>query len=229
MTAPVSFVQRTAEVAGLMATRPLMRALNFHSTSTWGAKVLETQLEHCSRHFSTANEEELDTYLVSGQWHKPKPPMILAFYEGYRNGYDVILPLLQRYDLVGWFFVITGFVETEPEQQFSFANRHGIGLEVGEYPDDRCALSWDELREIDQSHVVACHASTHEELAPMDSATQQVEIIGSQRLFEEQLGHPVRSFVSRSGPPYGEDPAVDRLIREAGYQIVFSNYRIQKI
>ncbi len=98
------YARRAAEISELLATCPLLHAINFHNTSRDSAGVIEKQLELCGRHFSTVNEDDLDTYLGTGLWHKPKPGMILAFYEGYRNGYDVILPLLEKYRLTGWFF-----------------------------------------------------------------------------------------------------------------------------
>jgi peptidoglycan/xylan/chitin deacetylase (PgdA/CDA1 family) len=223
------FATQAAEVSGLLATQPLVRAINFHNTSRDSAAVIEKQLELCSRHFSTVNEDDLDLYLNTGLWHKPKPGMILAFYEGYRNGHDVILPLLERYRLTGWFFVITGFIDASHHDQLQYANKHGIDMVSREYDDGRYALSWSELREIDHSHVVASHALSHEELAPMDDAARLAEVVGSQETFVRNLGHPVRTFVSRGGPAYGEHDATDRLIDAAGYQFVVSNFRIQRI
>lgn len=223
------FTERAAAVGDLLATRPLIRALNFHNTPRAQAAHFERQIEHCSRHFSSVNEQELDAYLSTGRWNKSKPGMILAFYEGYRNGYDVILPLLERYGLVGWFFVITGFVESLPAEQLAFAKRHGIGMVTNEYADGRYAMTWSELREIDRSHVVASHALSHLRIAPMEQEMRKMEIVGAQHTFEKHLGHPVRSFASRSGPSYGEHAPSDRLIDTAGYQFVISNFQIQRI
>ena len=47
--------------------------------------------------------------------------------------------------------------------------------------------------------------------------------------FQENLGHPVRTFVSYGGPAYGAHAATDALITKAGYQFVFSNLRIQRL
>ena len=63
----------------------------------------------------------------------------------------------------------------------------------------------------------------------MDADAQAVEIVGSHRLFEQHVGHPAGTIVSRAGPPCGEDPATDRLIKMAGDEVVFSNDRIQRL
>ena len=47
--------------------------------------------------------------------------------------------------------------------------------------------------------------------------------------FGKHLGHPVRAFASLTGPAYGENAETDRLVDAAGYQFVFSNFRIQRI
>jgi peptidoglycan/xylan/chitin deacetylase (PgdA/CDA1 family) len=229
MTSNQEYETRSEEIGELLATKPLIRAINYHNTSPERAHIFGRQLERCSRHFSSVSEDDLDRYLQTGEWHKDKPGVILAFYEGYRNGYDVVCPLLDRYGLTGWFFIITGFVDTAPAEQLAYATEHGIGIESREYDDGRYAMSWDELRDLDRSHIVASHALSHEEIAPMTREQREAEVLGSQRTLTRELGHPVRTFVSRGGPAYGENAPTDRLIDEAGYQFVVSNFRIQRL
>jgi peptidoglycan/xylan/chitin deacetylase (PgdA/CDA1 family) len=224
-----SFTHRATEVGQLLATRPLIHAVNFHATPQTRAAEYIRQLEHLSRHFTAVNEQDLDAYLMSGRWHKPKPGVILALYEGYRDHYDVFLPLLRRFGLIGWFFVITEFVKATPAQQVAFAAGHDITTVPNEYTDGRVAMSWDELRQIDQSHVVASHARSHTQLSILDTAAMESEVLGSQGDFKLFLGHPVRTFVSYGGPAYGENATVDRWINAAGYQFVFSNFQIQRL
>jgi hypothetical protein len=66
-------------------------------------------------------------------------------------------------------------------------------------------------------------------LSQFEPAKRREEIVGSQDEFRKHLGHPVKSFVSLTGPPYGEDATTDTLVREAGFEFVFSNFRIQRI
>jgi peptidoglycan/xylan/chitin deacetylase (PgdA/CDA1 family) len=136
---------------------------------------------------------------------------------------------LEEFGLVGWFFVITGFVKALPVAQLQFAQEHDIGMATREYSDGRYALSWSELQEIDRRHVVASHARSHVLLAPLDEAAREHEVLGSQQDFEEHLGHRVRSFVSYGGPEYGTHRPTDALINRAGYQFVFSNLKIQRL
>lgn len=230
MTGPAEvFAQDSAMVAELLASRPLVRALNFHNTPRTRQAELDRQLAHCARHFSPVDEDDLERLLTTGEWRKPKPGMILAFYEGYRNGYDVVLPLLAKHGLTGWFFIITGFVDAPVAEQLDYALAHDIGMETREYDDGRYALSWNEIRTLDEKHVVASHARSHRPIGLMDAASQRAEVIGSQSRLVSELGHPAKSFVSYGGPAYGEDAAVDALVDAAGYRFQFSNYRIQRL
>jgi peptidoglycan/xylan/chitin deacetylase (PgdA/CDA1 family) len=213
----------------MFATHPVIRAVNFHSTSRAKAGQYDQELAQYSRFFSSVNQDELDQYLVTGQWNKPKPGLIVSVYEGYRNGYDVLLPLLERHGFIGWFFVITGFIDAPVKDQLQFALGHDIDMLTREYPDGRYALTWDQLRELDKKHVIASHSRSHTQLSLLPSATREEEIIGAQQEFKKQLGHPVRAFASLTGPAYGENKLTDRLVAAAGYDFVFSNFRIQRI
>ena len=223
------FPKAAGQVGEGLRHKPLLRAINFHNTAQQNVDEFERQLAHGARHFSSLDEDDLDRYLATGRWHKSRRGLLLAFYEGYRNNYDVILPLLERYGLTGWFFIITGFVDCPVHEQLDYVDPHDIGMSTREYPDGRYALSWDEVRSIDQRHVVASHALSHWLIAPMSESARRAEIVGSQATLTRELGHPVRTFVSRGGPAYGDHAPSDALIDEAGYQFVVSGYGIQRL
>ncbi len=229
MTSPVTFPERAAEIEALFATHPVIRAVNFHNSSKTKIDEYDRQLAHYSQFFTSVNQEDLDAYLRDGTWTKPKPGLIVSIYEGYRNGFDVLLPLLEKHGLVGWFFVITGFINSAIQDELPFALGHDIDMLTREYPDGRYALTWNELREIDQKHVIACHTRSHQKLSLKSPAALRDEIVGSQEQFRKHLGHPVRAFASLTGPAYGEHAPTDRLVDAAGFDFVFSNFRIQRI
>ncbi|MBV9912412.1 MAG: polysaccharide deacetylase family protein, partial [Sinobacteraceae bacterium] len=149
--------------------------------------------------------------------------------EGYRNSSEVLAPLLDRYGFVGWFWLITGFLNSPVPQQRDFAEHHDIDMQTHEYPDGRYALTWQEVRLLSRRHVMACHSRSHTLLAPLSPEQQREEIVGPQADFRRELGRPARAFVSLTGPAYGENVVTDRLIDEAGYELVLSNFRIQRI
>ncbi len=229
MNRPSTFGERVIELSESFATHPLIRAVNFHSTSRAQVERYDRQLEHYSRSFSAVNEDELQEYLVTGNWRKSKPGLIVSVFEGYRNSYEVLTPLIEKHGFVGWYWVITGFINTPIPDQLTYAEHHDIDMLTHDYPDGRYALTWDELRQLGKKHVIACHTRSHTLLSGLDVATRREEVIGSQEEFKKHLGHPARSFVSLTGPAYGEDANTDDLIHAAGFEFVFSNFRIQKI
>lgn len=224
-----AFNRSAAEFESALTSNPVIRAVNFHSTPRARVAEYREQLAKLSHAFSPVTEDDLDQYLAAGRWQKPKPGVIISVYEGYRNGFDVMLPLLEEFGLIGWFFIITGFLKTPPAGQLEYALSHSIDMATRDYPDGRYALSWDELRQLDRRHVVASHARNHVWIDTLDAAARESEVVGSQRDLTEQLGHPVRSFVSYGGPAYGAYASTDPLIDAAGYQFVFSNMRIQRL
>ena len=226
-----AFIDRATEQEALFRDRPLIRVVNWHNTPRSNAARLEGELAHYSQTFTSVNEAELRGYLQTGQWSKPKPGMIPVFYEGYRNGYDVVAPLLEKYGFIGWYFIITEFIKGPAPDQVTYAKGHHIGMQTREYPDGRYALNWEEIRELSKKHVIASHARNHSELSTLTEEVRRAEIFGSQDDFRKNLGRPVLAFSSLRGPAQNEHPEVDtaRLVQEAGYEFVFSNYRIQRV
>ena len=230
MSPTPTFAEEAKELGDQFATHPLIRAVNFHSTARVNADQYDKQFAQYAKFFTSVNEEELDAYLTSGRWHKSKPGLIVSIFEGYRNSYDVILPLIEKHGFIGWFWVITSYINAPVPDQLTFAASHHIRQLTREYPDGRYAMTWEELRQIDKrKHVIASHARSHTLLSALAPEVQYQEVVGSQEDFKKNLGHPVRGFVSLTGPPYGDAPAVDKLINEAAYEYVLSNYIVQRI
>ena len=224
-----TFDSRLAATEKAFGSHPPIRAVNFHSTPREKAAQYDKQLEGFSQRFSSVNEAELEEYLTTGKWHKSKPGLIVSVFEGYRNSYEVLNPLIEKHGFVAWYWMITGFLNAPVAEQLNYADHHDIDMKTHEYPDGRYAMSWDQIRELDKKHVICCHSRSHMLLADLDPATRREEVVGSQNEFKKQLGHPVRSFVSLFGPAYGENEVTDKLVDEAGYDFVFSNFKIQRI
>ncbi len=213
-------------VAAAFEAGAVIRTVNFHLTPEWRAAEYERQFALYAQYFDPVAAEDLDRVMATGQWHKSKPGLILAFYNGYRNNFDVARPLLDRHGLVGWFFVVTGFVNAE--DQWSFAADHNITRGTDETSGGRIALSWDEIAALDGSHVVASHTRTHSR-ASVDRERLWEEAYGSQHDIMHRLGHPVRAIAWNGGAAYGHHPAADQAVDAAGFQFVVSNFRIQRL
>jgi hypothetical protein len=77
--------------------------------------------------------------------------------------------------------------------------------------------------------VVASHTKTHSHIALDAKQDLEREIVGPQRDFERELGHPAKSFAWLFGSEYGVHGEADKYLHQAGYRYLFSNFKIQKL
>lgn len=123
--------------------------------------------------YSPLTLDELDAYL-SGRLELPPKPVVLTFDDGYRDTYEIALPVLKSY----------GFKST---------------LFIPAAEDDR-RLSWQELREMKAAGMeVASHSYSHRELAAMSPAEQLAEIVKSKEILDRNLGQDTKYFCYPNG------------------------------
>ena len=214
--------------AGFRASAPI-RVVNYHNTPAYRAADYDRELAMLAERFSPTREDDLAAFFDTGRWSAPKPGIIVALYNGYRDNFDVFRPLLERHGLVGWFFAASGYVSCAPSEQAAFAARNNLKTVPDEYADGRYALDWNELRMLDRDHVVASHTRNHARISETDAAAQESEIVGAQDDFRRELGHPVRSFAWLLSGTYGHSPLTDDCLRRAGYEFLFSNFKVQRL
>ncbi len=207
-----------------------LRALNFHITPRADASRYERRLRAVGERFSSVTEASLCRLVAGEPWQGARPPALLAFFEGTRDGYDVAAPLLEKAGLHGMFFLIPGFLDAPASEQRAFAAAHHIALAEGEYePHERVAMSWDEVRALEKrGHSVACHTMTHAEPRP-DTPIDKLreESVGALLRLEEELGHDVKTFTWLRGVPWGVEPRADRLLLEAGVEVLISTFEVE--
>jgi peptidoglycan/xylan/chitin deacetylase (PgdA/CDA1 family) len=219
-----------AELQALADGRYL-RLINFHNTTRARAAEYERQLRAAGERFSPVTEDDLLALLDGEPWTKPKPGLVPVLYEGYRNTYDVALPLVERAGLCAWFPVPSAFIDAPVAEQKAMAGRCDIGLVDEEPEDGRHAMSWDELRDAAaRGHAIICHTAHHRGFEHLDTdADLEREVAGSRARLEEQLDREIRGLAFLHGSPCGLDARIDAAVRDAGYRYVVSNTKIQRI
>jgi len=99
-----------------LANRHKALILTYHRFSedghdgTTSARALAEQLEYLSGHYQLVNLTTLINHLES-QYPLPAGLAAITIDDGYRDAYDVALPVLRRYDAPATLFAVTRFVD----------------------------------------------------------------------------------------------------------------------
>ena len=221
----------TPEAAGDISTRLRagrgMRAINFHSTPRAHEAGYRSQIAAACGSRQAPPFAGPDA-LFAGNGARCLLPIL---FEGFRDNFDVAMPILEEHGQRGWLFVPPAFVNTPPAEQRAFAGRQSLRYPVDEYPGERIAMDWDELREARRrGHFVACHTRSHTALDPRTpDAVLSQEITLAAEEMADGLGARVDSFCYLRGAPAGLNPRADRMLVAAGFRFLLSNLKLQKL
>jgi peptidoglycan/xylan/chitin deacetylase (PgdA/CDA1 family) len=118
--------------------------------------------------------------------------------------------------------VPAGFVDEAPAKQRDYAAAHAIHAAT-EYADERIALSWHDVRDLDQTgHVIGCHTMHHTRLRDSLTPTElELEIVASKKRLERELDRVVDVFAWVGGEEWAYSRAAAQLIELAGFRYSF--------
>jgi peptidoglycan/xylan/chitin deacetylase (PgdA/CDA1 family) len=221
---------------------PLDPALFSASAEEFGEHVADLD-----RHADVIALEDVPAALRQARGRK----VLITFDDGYRDGFEVALPVLRRAGLPAAFFLVTGYLDrprlswwdelawmgagpeavaaykrlgehdTEP-----FLNRMGERTGRGRAPPDAGAttwLTWDMARAMrDAGMSFGGHTVNHPVLARISPERQRDEIRGCARRIADELGTVMRAFSYPVGSADAFDATAMRLVREAGCDVSFA-------
>lgn len=193
---------------------PFIRAINYHEIRSNEIPLFEGHLAYFRDHYVPVDLDMLQAFIDTGEWKDSKPGLILSFDDGHRSHFDFAVPLLEKYGFKGWFFVPIGLMALDD-----------IASAVQE--TDRIeALTLEHLEYLRDNHILGSHTITHRRLSssvPWESLKD--EIVGSQALFKDKLGSPVRSFCWVGGEEENYSREAANLIRETyEYSFMTNNF-----
>jgi len=128
----------------------------------------------------------------------PSKPVMITFDDGYRDVFGKASTTLKRLRLPATAYVITDRI-SGPDASF---------------------LTWPLLKGLERRGIeIGSHTIHHVELPTLSSAQATHELVGSQRLLERKLGHPVQWFAYPAGKVDGR---IVGLVRRAGYVLAMT-------
>lgn len=122
----------------------------------------------------------------------PPKPIAITFDDGWRDQYDIALPLLSEFGFKATFFVVSGWV--------------GRGSTL---------MTWNEVRDLRaRGHWIGSHSVTHGAAAKQADNVLAYEVIQSRNAISRELGGPPTVFAY----PLGSiDARAEAMTRAAGY------------
>jgi peptidoglycan/xylan/chitin deacetylase (PgdA/CDA1 family) len=89
---------------------------------------------------------------------------------------------------------------------------------------DELIMTWDQVRALANAGMdIESHTRSHRVLQTVPVADLKGELDGARRDLEHQLRRPVRAIAYPVGRPVAADPTLRSAVREAGYELGFSN------
>lgn len=223
--------ERTLEMFRYFVNNAYLRIIRYNSIPKKDSLRFEAEIRYYQEHFSFITPHDISAFFNTSKWSHKKPCLLLCFLGGYRNQYDVVLPILEKYGFHGWFFITPGFIETPVKAQTAYAMQHG--LEVSDaivYPDNRIALDWDEVTEIGRKHTL-CANPFHNTMIDKSLSDDELllEIVQSKERLEAHTQQKVIVFHWLSAEEYNYNVRAHRMLENAGYQYVLSNLKLERI
>ncbi len=223
--------KRNLEMFRYLVNNAYIRVVNYHNTNLQDAARFEAEIAYFAKHFSPVSLADIDAFFTTRKWNKEKPGLIPAIFEGFRSHYDVIAPILDRYNFRGWFYIPSFFMDVPVTQQLAYSQQHELDVTQPEmYPDGRFAMNWGEVVELSQRHEICCHTGNHFQISKQTpDEDMQREIVEAKRLLEAKIGRPVDVFCWLYGEEYNYNIRAHKFLEQAGYKYVLSNLKLEKI
>lgn len=126
--------------------------------------------------------------------------VVVQFDDGYLDNYTDALPILEKYEIPATIFLVSDLIG------------HTKGF-----------LNWDQVKEMEAHGVIiGAHTRHHAYLPDLTLEQARDEVVGSKKIIEDHLGHPVDFFCYPSG---GYTIEVKQLVKEAGFKAAVTTNR----
>ena len=222
------------------------RTLHYHNTPRDHEKLYEEQMKYIKEHYHTVSLAELENTFLrrqrgnqeedgkkrkiqTEQDRQGKPEIVIGLFDGYRNNFDAMYPILEKYGQTAWFLLVADFLDTPAEQQEGKLEEYRMQYMLGEYNDRRYAMSWDEARLAARSHTIVNHSSTHFFMMPdTKKEALEYEICHSHELIVRNTGIVPRVFSWLGGGEFSTNREASKMLQVKGYEYLIG-YELENI
>ncbi len=228
-----SRAERDADVARVhdaMVAGRVLRVVNLHHVPESDADALHAELSWYAERFVPATEADVRQLLETGVWRHERPGIAVALYDGFVGAARVAAPICEELGLTAWLYPVTELLDADVERQHQIV----ASREFGVLPEDlasgaRLAMTWDELGDLAQRHVVLGHTDDHVTAASIvTEADAERQVRGPLRLLRERIGRDVAGWAWAGGTPLGDGPG-DRALVEEGVPLLVSNCFVERL
>jgi peptidoglycan/xylan/chitin deacetylase (PgdA/CDA1 family) len=176
-----------------------IRVINYHNTKIEDADNFRKQISYLKSMFDNISYDEFKEFIDCGKLPGSRPGIMLTFDDGLSGNYDCAYPILQTYEMTGYFMVSSDLI-----------GKNGY-------------MTYPQLRKIKENgHVIGCHTSTHHRMNLDDTEELlNYEIVQSKKKLEENLDGEVEIFCWCGGEEVHYTKNASDMIKAGGYKYSF--------
>lgn len=140
--------------------------------------------------FTSIHFSDVTAYFQNGT-PLPARPVIISFDDGYKDATENALPILQKHNMTGTFYIVSGLV------------------------GHRAYMTWEQVTALkDAGMEIGGHTVWHPYLTKISEEKARAEITDSKKKLEEKLGMTVTTFAY----PFGAHNAkIEAMVKDAGF------------
>lgn len=202
--------------------KPVIRILTYHAVTS--SELFRKHLMFLDQKFNLISPQDVK----EGALERGNINVVLSFDDGYKGWSECVFPVLEEFGIGAYFFVSSGFVLTEGDEEAEalFSKER---LLVS--PKKPLAVTDVQYIANHERHVLGGHTVHHPNLAMVDTETLETEIVEDKLQLEKWTASRVACFAYPFGVPGLH--VTDRVVlatQRAGYseafttEITFSDY-----